>query len=75
MRSTQRIATAGRWAVAAWLAVASASHAASVDRTASLEVGQAAPALVLTASDGTELSLEGIRGETNVVLVFYRGTW
>ncbi len=75
MKPIAQVAAAATIAAVGWLANAEASSAESLDRTETLEVGQAAPPLSLMASDGTRHSLEGIRGETNAVLVFYRGTW
>ncbi len=75
MKPIAQVAAAATIAAVGWLAGAQAAPAESVDRTQTLEVGQPAPSLSLMASDGEGRSLEGIRGETNVVLVFYRGTW
>ncbi len=37
--------------------------------------GETAPTFHLTASDGTEFSLQDLEGRKNLVLVFFRGTW
>ncbi len=61
-----------RWLLApavAVLAVGSAAPARAV------EVGETAPPFSLTAHDGELHSLEGLRGEKNAVLIFFRGLW
>ena len=40
-----------------------------------VEVGQEAPLFELDTLDGVRLSLEGLRGEAPLVLIFFRGTW
>lgn len=40
-----------------------------------IEVGQQAPAFSLTSSDGKTYSLADLRGEKDLALVFFRGTW
>lgn len=40
-----------------------------------ISVGQEAPAFSLTSSDGKTYSLADLRGEKDLVLVFFRGTW
>jgi len=40
-----------------------------------VEVGQEAPAFSLQGSDGETHALSALRGEKNLVLVFFRGTW
>ncbi len=39
------------------------------------KVGGKAPDFTLATSDGTRRTLSDQRGRTNVVLVFFRGTW
>ena len=38
-------------------------------------VGQEAPLFELESLDGEPLSLVGLRGESSLVLIFFRGTW
>jgi len=40
-----------------------------------VEVGQEAPSFELETLDGARLSLEGLRGEAPLVLIFFRGIW
>ncbi len=37
--------------------------------------GDTAPAFTLKAQDGVSYRLEDLRGQRNLVLVFFRGTW
>lgn len=59
-------------ATAATIAAVAAGVAQAEERP---EVGQAAPAIELTASDGANRSLGEMRGERSVVVVFFRGLW
>lgn len=54
-----------------------ASDDATTVRSATepMKVGDAAPAVVLDACDGTRHDLASLRGETRAVLVFFRGQW
>ena len=55
---------------------ASAEEATTEEANAErVEVGQEAPAFTLTASDGESYNLDQLRGEKNLVVVFFRGTW
>lgn len=45
---------------------------ADLDR---IQVGQEAPDFSLESHGGEVVTLSGLRGETNVLLVFYRGHW
>lgn len=38
-------------------------------------IGSEAPDFTLSATDGTSRTLSSLRGEKNVVLIFFRGTW
>ena len=40
-----------------------------------VEVGQEAPRFELESLDGATLGPEQLRGETPLVLIFFRGTW
>ena len=42
---------------------------------AGAEVGDMAPVFTLPSASGAEVSLESYRGDKNVVLVFYRGSF
>ena len=37
--------------------------------------GDTAPAFTLKAEDGASYRLEDLRGQRNLVLIFFRGTW
>jgi len=50
-------------------------EAAPPDQPERVEVGQEAPLFELDSLDGEPLSLEGLRGESPLVLIFFRGTW
>ena len=67
-----------------WIAVTLASVALSSAGVRSeespaqperVEVGQEAPLFELESLDGTQQSLEALRGESPLVLIFFRGTW
>lgn len=40
-----------------------------------VEVGQEAPSFSLVGSDGKTYSLSDLRGEKDLLLVFFRGSW
>ena len=40
-----------------------------------VRVGSEAPEIALDSVDGEALSLSSLRGDKNVILVFFRGTW
>jgi hypothetical protein len=40
-----------------------------------IQVGDVAPDFTLAAFDGSPVTLSDFRGDTNVLLVFYRGHW
>lgn len=62
--------------MAAGITAASLSAAAETPSQADrIEVGQEAPAFSLASSDGETYSLSDLRGEKNLVLVFFRGSW
>jgi len=42
---------------------------------ARVEVGQEAPLFELDSSDGESLRLAELRGESPLILIFFRGTW
>ncbi|MEM1206840.1 MAG: hypothetical protein AAGN66_26640 [Acidobacteriota bacterium] len=63
------------WALPGLFALATCAVADDAPQAARVEVGQTAPAFTLTSSDGEEHSLEGLRGEKDLVVVFFRGTW
>ena len=71
-----------RWltsmAVVAWAAglLASAeSQAMSQDRPERVQIGQEAPLFELETLDGESLSLQDLRSESPLILIFFRGTW
>ena len=45
------------------------------DMQAGAQVGDMAPVFTLPSASGAEVSLESYRGDKNVVLVFYRGSF
>ena len=47
----------------------------AVSPQAAVEVGSVAPDIALESIDGDSLLLSALRGEKNVILVFFRGTW
>lgn len=49
--------------------------AEEAETTEPVAVGQEVPDFTLTASDGGEHTLSTLRGEKNVLLVFFRGAW
>ena len=51
------------------------SLSGAVDRTAPVGVGTLAPDFTLEDQDGRKVTLSQARGQTPVVLVFYRGYW
>jgi cytochrome oxidase Cu insertion factor (SCO1/SenC/PrrC family) len=62
--------------LAAGLAASSFATAADTPSQADrVTVGQEAPAFSLAASDGGTYTLADLRGEKNLVLVFFRGSW
>ncbi len=44
-------------------------------RTERIAVGQEAPDFSLTSSDGKTYSPSTLRGEKNLLMIFFRGTW
>lgn len=42
---------------------------------ARVEIGQEAPLFELETLDGELLSLRALRGESSLILIFFRGTW
>jgi len=48
---------------------------AAADQAPRIEVGQEAPAFSLPGSDGETYTLGDLRGEKDLVLIFFRGTW
>lgn len=56
-------------------AFAQDGEAASTAGQTPIAEGETAPTFHLTASDGTEFSLQDLEGRKNLVLVFFRGTW
>lgn len=62
--------------LAAGLVSASLATAAETPSQAErVAVGQEAPAFSLASSDGATYTLADLRGEKNLVLVFFRGSW
>ncbi len=49
--------------------------ASGPDMQAGAEVGDMAPVFTLPSASGAEVSLESYRGDKNVALVFYRGSF
>ena len=68
-RALTFVLTAGLAASSPALAADTPSQA---DRVA---VGDEAPAFSLTSSDGETYTLADLRGEKDLVLVFFRGSW
>lgn len=63
-------------AAAVWMAAAPwAARAADEDAAKPLAVGDQAPAIALTASDGTEHELGRAPGDGATVIIFNRGVW
>lgn len=60
--------------VAALTAPAAARETGSGDQEGPA-IGSVPPDFTLQATDGSEVSLAGLRGREPVVLVFFRGTW
>lgn len=44
-------------------------------RVERIAVGQEAPDFTLTSSDGKTYSPSTLRGEKNLLMIFFRGTW
>lgn len=63
--------------VVAGLLIASTMGVAlgAAEPTARVEIGQEAPPFVLESLAGEQLGPEGLRGESPLVLIFFRGTW
>jgi cytochrome oxidase Cu insertion factor (SCO1/SenC/PrrC family) len=61
--------------LAAGLLVTTTSLADEPAQAARIEVGQEAPGFSLTATDGGQLTLSDLRGEKDLVLVFFRAHW
>lgn len=55
-----------------WSSPASAADQDQADRIA---VGDTAPEVALEASDATLYQSQALRGEKNLLLIFFRGTW
>ena len=51
------------------------AHADESIATQQVEVGQPAPDFTLPDPDGSDHSASGLRGEMNLLLVFFRGAW
>lgn len=49
--------------------------AAAAQQPDRVEVGQEAPRFELDSLDGEPVSLESLRGESALILIFFRGTW
>ncbi len=63
--------------VVAGLLIASTMGVAlgAAEPTARVEIGQEALPFMLESLTGTQLGPESLRGESPVVLIFFRGTW
>lgn len=48
---------------------------ASQDQPERVQIGQEAPLFELETLDGETLSLKDLRGESPLILIFFRGTW
>lgn len=57
----------------AW--VASPIAASEKEQADQVAVGDTAPVVALEASDSTQQSSSELRGEKNLILIFFRGTW
>lgn len=66
-------------AAAAVVTVLTPQPAAADDTAAAtperIAVGQEAPEFSLTGSDGETYSSSSLRGEKNLLMIFFRGTW
>ena len=62
------------WAIVAVLAVVGVAWAGR-ESYRPVITGSDAPPFAYASIDGGEVSLSDFRGETNVILVFYRGHW
>ena len=67
------------WSVATLVAVVLSSSNAvgqeAPEQPDRVEVGEEAPHFELESLDGQRLSLESLRDESPLVLIFFRGTW
>ena len=55
--------------------VAADSAADEFSQAPRIETGQEAPAISLVDPDGELHALKDLRGEKNVILIFFRGSW
>jgi cytochrome oxidase Cu insertion factor (SCO1/SenC/PrrC family) len=63
------------WILALFLALAALPAGAEEGNAERVEVGQEAPAIQLSGSDGETYDSNALRGEKDLVLIFFRGTW
>lgn len=71
MRARRSIAISALAVALAWVPSAGAKDSAPQR----VGVGQTAPDFTLPDPEGTDHSLQALRGEKNVLLVFFRGAW
>jgi cytochrome oxidase Cu insertion factor (SCO1/SenC/PrrC family) len=64
-----------RYALTLCLAVLPLALAAEASAAERVELGQTAPDFTLPDPDGTEFTASSLRGEKNLLLVFFRGAW
>ncbi len=74
MTRTLRSLTFSALAVAAMFCAVT-SQADDAKEMARVEVGQEAPDFTLPDPAGTDFTLSALRGEKNVLMVFFRGAW
>ena len=73
---TRRTSIAVLMIVTSLLTAANArSQEEQVSQSARVIVGEQAPPFSLTTIDDETMSLESLRGEKPLVLIFFRGTW
>lgn len=51
------------------------TYAGAAQQTDTIAVGDEAPDFTLQSTDGETYRLADIRGDKNLVLIFFRGTW
>ena len=84
MTARRKIAVTALALALAWAPLASAKDSAAAADSAStadgadatrVEVGQSAPDFTLPDPEGADHALSSLKGEKNVLLVFFRGAW
>ena len=72
-----KVVMSSRWILAAALVAGCLTAAASEEpvQAERVAVGQQAPPVSLTGTDGETYVLADLKGEKNLVLIFFRGSW